>query len=218
LEDALRSRFTGLTIVDIFNFWTSVEVHDHIAEVCRRSVDAMDWHDLERIREEMARRLGSYAHTVRSVAGVQPAISRTARMKKPGSPTKIPDELKVKAVGVRRGRARTQTLNQTNYPNTQPMKNVSAAEAAENESKAPHPEAATLPDDDQAQRAQTRSEWLNQKLVDNRWTADTDIAANGGPTYNTIRRYRSGKRSTRDSYVRLALSKAFRSEFSDVPE
>ena len=76
LEDALRSRFTGLTIVDVFNFWTSVEVHDHIAEVCRRSVEVMDPRSVEQIREEMARRLGSYAHTVRNVEAVQPATSQ----------------------------------------------------------------------------------------------------------------------------------------------
>jgi hypothetical protein len=72
--------------------------------------------------------------------------------------------------------------------------------------------------DDEAERAQTRSKWVNQKRIDKGWNADTEIVAAKGPTYNTIRRYRSGKRSTRDYYVRLGLAKAFGCEVSDVPK
>jgi hypothetical protein len=76
----------------------------------------------------------------------------------------------------------------------------------------------TRPDLDEANRAAARAAWLNQKLIEKRWTADTDIAANGGPSYNTVQRYRSGKRSTRDPSVRLGLATAFGCEFSSVPD
>jgi hypothetical protein len=76
----------------------------------------------------------------------------------------------------------------------------------------------TRPDLDEAKRAAARAAWLNQKLIEKRWTADTDIAENGGPSYNTVQRYRSGKRSTRDPSVRLGLSTAFGCEFSSVPD
>ena len=69
-----------------------------------------------------------------------------------------------------------------------------------------------------AMRAKTRSEWLDEKLIEKRWTADTEIVANGGPTYNTIQRYRTGKQSTRVRYVRLKLSEAFGCEVATVPE
>jgi hypothetical protein len=90
--------------------------------------------------------------------------------------------------------------------------------AAENGSDPPDAEKTTLPDENQSKRATTRSEWLDKKLIEKTWTADTDIEANGGPTYNTIQRYRSGKQSTRDRYVRIRLSKAFRCDPLDVPE
>ena len=62
---------------------------------------------------------------------------------------------------------------------------------------------------DQLKRGRIRSGWLDQRLIEKRWTADSDIAINGGPSYNTIQRYRSGRLSTRDRYVRIALARAF---------
>jgi len=75
------------------------------------------------------------------------------------------------------------------------------------------------PDPEDVQRAKIRSDWLNQRLDRYpEWTSDTDIAANGGPTYNATQRYRSGASSTRDRYVRGLLAKAFRCNIDEVPE
>lgn len=70
----------------------------------------------------------------------------------------------------------------------------------------------------QMQRVNTRSTWLDRKLSDKEWTSDLDIGQNGGPTYNTVRRYRRGQTSTRDAYVRGKLAKAFGYLVSEVPE
>jgi hypothetical protein len=68
-------------------------------------------------------------------------------------------------------------------------------------------------------RAQVRSTWLDHQLLTHSdWTSDKDIEAAGGPTYNTIRRYRSGAQSTRDLYVRRQLAKACECATSEVPE
>jgi hypothetical protein len=68
------------------------------------------------------------------------------------------------------------------------------------------------------ERAKLRSDWLDQQLAQHKtWTSDTDIAENGGPVYNTIRRFRSGALSTRDLYVRRNLSKAFKCNITEVP-
>jgi hypothetical protein len=76
-----------------------------------------------------------------------------------------------------------------------------------------------LPDPEQAERAKIRSAWLDQKLAKHSaWTSDTDIAGNGGLTYNTIRRYRTGTRSTREMHVRKLLAKAFRCVLDEVPK
>jgi hypothetical protein len=75
-----------------------------------------------------------------------------------------------------------------------------------------------LPDPEQAERAKIRSAWVDQKLAEHPgWTSDTDIAGNGGPSYNTIRRYRSGARSTRDMQVCKQLAKAFKCALTEVP-
>jgi hypothetical protein len=71
---------------------------------------------------------------------------------------------------------------------------------------------------EQTGRASLRSKWLDQNMNKKCWTADAEISANGGPVYNTIRRYRSGKPSTRDRYVRHRLAGAFGCEISSVPE
>ena len=74
-------------------------------------------------------------------------------------------------------------------------------------------------DPKQTERAKVRSLWLDQKLGQHQeWISDPDIAANGGPAYNTIRRYRSGRVSTRDLYVRRKFAKAFECEVASVPE
>jgi hypothetical protein len=63
-----------------------------------------------------------------------------------------------------------------------------------------------------------RSDWLDSQISARRWTSDTDIESNGGPTYNTIQRYRSGKESTRDTYVRGKLADAFECKIAEVPK
>jgi hypothetical protein len=73
-------------------------------------------------------------------------------------------------------------------------------------------------DAEQLERAKRRSDWLNERLTKPNLTSDTDIAASGGPTYNTLRRYRTGKRSTRDRYVRHLIAKVFECDITKVPE
>jgi hypothetical protein len=73
-------------------------------------------------------------------------------------------------------------------------------------------------DSGQSKRGKIRAAWLDKKRSDREWTSDLDIVQNGGPTYNPIRRYRSGRKSTRDAYVRGKLAKAFGCEISEVPE
>jgi hypothetical protein len=74
-------------------------------------------------------------------------------------------------------------------------------------------------DPEQAKRATTRSAWLEQGLTHHpEWSSDTDIAANKGPSYNTIQRYRSGITSSRDRYVRRKLAAAFACKPEEIPE
>jgi hypothetical protein len=74
-------------------------------------------------------------------------------------------------------------------------------------------------DEEKAERAKIRSAWLDHMLAQHKkWTSDTDIADNGGPTYNTIQRYRSGVRSTRARYVCRRIADAFKCEITEVPE
>ena len=68
------------------------------------------------------------------------------------------------------------------------------------------------------ERGRIRTAWLDARLVSKEWTSDLDIHNNSGPTYDTIQRYRSGLKSTRDRYVRQLLSKAFVCNVSEVPE
>lgn len=70
---------------------------------------------------------------------------------------------------------------------------------------------------EQKQRAKARCEWLDKNISALKWDSDLDIQAHQGPTYNTIQRYRSGKTSTRDQYVRGKLAKAFRCKIDEVP-
>jgi hypothetical protein len=67
-------------------------------------------------------------------------------------------------------------------------------------------------------RRKIRSEWLDQKRSDAGWTSDLEVAQAGGPTYNTIQRYRSGASSTRETYVRQKLANAFGCNLKDVPK
>jgi hypothetical protein len=70
-----------------------------------------------------------------------------------------------------------------------------------------------------ADRGKKRSTWLNAKLTQHPdWSSDKDIAANRGPSYNTIQRYRSGATSTQDLSVRKGFAKAFQCEITEVPE
>jgi hypothetical protein len=69
------------------------------------------------------------------------------------------------------------------------------------------------------ERSKIRSDWLNKKLAQSAdWTSDKDIETHSGPVYNTIQRYRSGTKSTRDLYVRKQLTRAFKCPLSEVPE
>jgi hypothetical protein len=71
---------------------------------------------------------------------------------------------------------------------------------------------------DKIERAKIRSSWLDKMLADNKWTSYLDIASNGGPTYNTIRKYREGWLTARTRYVRQKLAEAFGCDISSVPE
>jgi hypothetical protein len=70
----------------------------------------------------------------------------------------------------------------------------------------------------QSKVGKIRSAWLDEQRSQKQWSSDLDIARCGGPTYNTIRRFRSGKTSTRDCYVRGRLAKTFGCEITAVPE
>lgn len=71
------------------------------------------------------------------------------------------------------------------------------------------------PTSDAARRAEIRSNWLNAKLGDR---SDLDLVAMGGPAYNTIQDWRSGKETTRKRYIQGKLAKALSCEISEVPE
>ena len=74
------------------------------------------------------------------------------------------------------------------------------------------------PDPAQTERGKIRSAWLDKALANHpEWTSNKDIEANGGPTYNTIRRYRSGATSTQERYVRGKLARAFQCAITEVP-
>jgi hypothetical protein len=63
--------------------------------------------------------------------------------------------------------------------------------------------------------SKVRSEWLDEKKGE---LSDLDIEKNGGPTYNTIARWRAGKKSNRDAYVRGKLAKALNCDLQEVPK
>ena len=62
-----------------------------------------------------------------------------------------------------------------------------------------------------------RSTWLNAQLLQSGWS-DLDLAGNGGPSYNTTQRYRSGKLSNQDRQVRFKIANALKVAVSMVPE
>jgi hypothetical protein len=74
------------------------------------------------------------------------------------------------------------------------------------------------PANEQQRVARIRSEWLDGQLSRKGWGSDLDIAAHMGPSYNTIQRYRSGKKSSQDRSVRGKLAKALGTDISNVPE
>jgi len=67
-------------------------------------------------------------------------------------------------------------------------------------------------------RSKRRSAWLDEKCGEKKWTSDLEIQNSGGPTYNTIQRYRSGKKSTHDPSVRLKLATVFVCKLDEVPK
>ena len=69
-----------------------------------------------------------------------------------------------------------------------------------------------------ADRGEGRSKWFDAVLINKGWSSALDVEKHGGPTYNTIRRYLSGVKSTQDRAVRLRLAKAFGCSLDEVPE
>jgi len=92
------------------------------------------------------------------------------------------------------------------------LEDQTAADAAGSAGVRPSPRA------EQAKRRERRAAWLDKNIADRGWTSDTDVHANGGPAYNTIQRYRSGQKSTRDLYVRGRLANAFGCKVAKVPK
>jgi hypothetical protein len=81
------------------------------------------------------------------------------------------------------------------------------------------PAAAALSlDPTDADRGKKRSAWLDAQRGEKKWTSDLEIKTHGGPAYNTINRYRSGKKSTRDAYVRQKFAELFGCKLEEVPE
>jgi hypothetical protein len=100
-----------------------------------------------------------------------------------------------------------------------PVSSTSAVGTEGKASEAPAEKGADAPASEKVECAKVRSAWLDQKVAQGtNWTSDKDIEDNGGPSYNTIQRYRSGATSTRDLYVRRGLAKAFQCEIAEVPE
>lgn len=62
-----------------------------------------------------------------------------------------------------------------------------------------------------------RNEYLDQKLFDKEWTRK-DLADESGLAPSTIRRYRSGKPSRKDTYVRGELARAFGVNLKNIPQ
>jgi hypothetical protein len=77
---------------------------------------------------------------------------------------------------------------------------------------------ASLPTEEEAIRGQFRSRWLDDRYMEREWTSDMPMEQAGGPRYNTMRRFRSGRKSTRDKSVRLAIAKTLNCSFKEVPE
>jgi hypothetical protein len=73
-------------------------------------------------------------------------------------------------------------------------------------------------DQKQAERGKTRSAWLDARIQHSSYDSDLDIAAAGGLSYNTVRRYRSGVKSRRARYVRRGLARAFQCDIKEVPD
>jgi hypothetical protein len=71
---------------------------------------------------------------------------------------------------------------------------------------------------EEKKRGKIRSAWLDRESLERGWTSDLEISDAGGPSYNTLDRYRSGRASTREPYVRGRLAKAFDAEITQVPE
>jgi hypothetical protein len=77
---------------------------------------------------------------------------------------------------------------------------------------------AVAPDPRDTDRGKARSAWLDARRGEKKWSSDLDIEKRDGPTYNTIQRYRSGKKSTRDAYVRQKFADLFGCELEKVPK
>ncbi len=67
------------------------------------------------------------------------------------------------------------------------------------------------------ERSQIRSVWIDKKMDEKQWTSIKQIAENGGPTANTVNRYRSGAITQQDRSVRGGLAKAFKCPLAEVP-
>jgi hypothetical protein len=66
-------------------------------------------------------------------------------------------------------------------------------------------------------RAELHFGWLEEKMAERKWGMK-ELEGKSGLSRNTIRRWKSGKKSRRDPYVRGALAGAFKCKVADVPE
>jgi hypothetical protein len=67
------------------------------------------------------------------------------------------------------------------------------------------------------ERSQIRSAWIDKKMDEMQWTSIKQIAEDGGPSANTVTRYRSGAITQQDRSVRGGLAKAFKCLLAEVP-
>lgn len=80
------------------------------------------------------------------------------------------------------------------------------------------PTDAAISAEEQKVRGELRSRWLDDRYAEKDWTSDLDLEQARGPSYNTIQRYRSGKKSNQERSVRQLIAKALGCKPAEVPE
>jgi hypothetical protein len=70
----------------------------------------------------------------------------------------------------------------------------------------------------QKERGRIRSEWLDARLKGEGDVCISKMAPKGGPSFNTVKKYRAGITTSQTKSVRAGLAKAFKCLFSEVPE